>query len=236
MDEKGQKKAGIVKDYNDNSTDTTVNFVIHFNKGAMEKLQKKYDENSSHLEKQLKLVTTISSTNMHLFNSEDKLHKYITVEEILEDYFKTRLDIYVKRKQHQLKILKNDCNILKNKVKYIMELLNDTIDLRKKKLGDINDMLTAKEYMMIDDNYKYLIRMPMDSVSEENVESLTNEMKKKQCEHDILLSTREQDIWLQELQIIKKVYNDQFLNGNTCLVTGSTIKKKIPLKKIMVKK
>ena len=235
MDEKGQKKAGIVKDYNDNSTDTTVNFVIHFNKGAMDKLQQKYDDNCSHLEKQLKLVTTLSSTNMHLFNSDDKLHKYNTVEEILEDYFKTRLGVYIKRKQHQLKILKSECDILKNKVKYITELLHDTIDLRKKKLGEINDMLEGKGYMMKDDSYKYLIKMPMDSVSEENVESLIHEMETKQKEYDDLMATREQEIWLHELQKLRKAYDDQFMKAKSVLEEESTTKKK-PAKKIAVKK
>ena len=53
-------------------------------------------------------------------------------------------------------------------------------------------MLEQKGYMKKDDNYKYLIKMPMDSVSEENVKALTSEMKAKREEHDNLLSTREQ--------------------------------------------
>ena len=97
-------------------------------------------------------------------------------------------------------------------------------------------MLTAKGYMKIDENYKYLIKMPMDSVSEENVVSLTNEMKKKQGEYDELLSTREQDIWLQELQKLRKVYDEQYVNSKQSVVAGSTSKKKMPAKKIMVKK
>ena len=241
MDEKGQKKAGIVKDYNDNSTDTTVSFIIHFHKGVMEKLQQKYDENSNQLEKQLKLVSTLSTTNMHLFNSDDKLHKYSTVEEILEDYFKTRLEVYVKRKQHQLKILKSECDILNNKTRYITELLNDTIDLRKKKLGEINDMLEQKGYMKKDDNYKYLIKMPMDSVSEENVKALTSEMKAKQEEHDNLLSTREQEIWLGELHKLRKQYDTQYNSSKGSLDvpvpdTQVVAKKKSPTKKIKLNK
>ena len=61
-------------------------------------------------------------------------------------------------------------------------------------------------------------------------------MKKKQDEHDELLSTREQDIWLQELQKLRKVYDEQYVNSKQSVVAGSTSKKKMPAKKIMVKK
>ena len=239
MDDKGQKKAGIVKDYNDNSTDATVNFVIHFNKGVVEKLQgQKHDENSNQLEKQLKLVTTLSSTNMHLFNAQDKLHKYTTVEEILEDYFTARLDMYVKRKKFQLEKLSAECVLLDNKVKYITELLNDTIDLRKKKLSEINEMLKSKGYTEVDESFKYLIKMPMDSVSEENVDSLTKEMMKKRKEHDDLKATREQDIWYAELQTLRKAYHEHFEKQEPVVSSTDTRQspKKRPNKKITLKK
>ena len=124
---------------------------------------------------------------------------------------------------------------MKNKVKYITELLHDTIDLRKKKLGEINAMLEGKGYMMKDDSYKYLIKMPMDSVSEENVESLIHDMETKQKEYDDLMATREQEIWLHELQKLRKAYDDQFMKAKSVLEEESTTKKK-PAKKIAVKK
>ena len=47
-----------------------------------------------------------------------------------------RLDLYDKRKQHQIKQLIYEQMILENKYKYIEALLNDDIDLEKIKSND----------------------------------------------------------------------------------------------------
>ena len=61
--------------------------------------------------------------------------------------------------------------VLTNKYKYILETLNDTIDLRKKKSSEINEMLKNKEYDLIMRIHTTIsIKMPMDSVNTENVE------------------------------------------------------------------
>ena len=51
----------------------------------------------------LRLTTTVSTTNMHLFDSNEKLKKYSKVEEIIDDYYDVRLEGYVKEKSILLK-------------------------------------------------------------------------------------------------------------------------------------
>ena len=55
--------------------------------------------------------------------------------------------------------------------------MNDTIDIRRKKKDDIVNMLHQKGYDKLDsdEDYKYLLKMSMDSVSEENVLKLNND-------------------------------------------------------------
>jgi DNA topoisomerase-2 len=119
---------------------------------------------------------------MNLFNFEDKLRKYESVEEIIDDYYHVRLDFYEDRKKNMIDTLEKEIVILSNKAKYIQELLDGTIDLRKKKNTDIIQMLQEKEYAKIDDeDYKYLIKMPMDSVSEENVHKIMKEIHTELC-------------------------------------------------------
>ena len=61
-------------------------------------------------------------------------------------------------------LLKEKCK-LNNKVKYIIETLNGTIDLRGMK-PDVISMLESKKYDKFedDDEYKYLVKMPMDDI------------------------------------------------------------------------
>ena len=60
----------------------------------------------------------------------------------------------------------------------------EKIDLRKKRKEDILELLKGKNYDVIDEDtdYKYLLKMPMDSVSEENAERLLKERDGKEKE------------------------------------------------------
>ena len=71
-------------------------------------------------------------------------------------------------------------------------------------------MLDEKDYDKLDDDeeIKYLVRMPMDSVSEENVEKLLKEHKEKQDELDRIKSTTIEEMWLSELEILENEYQE----------------------------
>ena len=210
-DKEGKKMVPIVKDVFENYTDTTVEFVITFSKGKLEELEAaKGDHGCNGLEKMLKLYSTSSTTNMNLFNSEDKLKKYESVEEIIDDYYEIRLEHYEDRKEYMIDALEKQIMILSNKAKYIKEVLDGSIDLRKKKKQEIIDMLVDKEYDTLDDDeeFLYLVRMPMDSVSEENVEKLMKEHHEKLDELERIKATTIEQMWLSELEILENEYQE----------------------------
>jgi DNA topoisomerase-2 len=208
-DKTGKKIVPLVKDYDDMSKDTNVDFTITFQKGKLDELiASKADHGLNQLEKTLKLYTTCSSTNMHLFDASDKLKKYANVPEIIDDYFETRLSLYQKRKDYMIATLSSELVVLSNKARYIKENLDGTIDLRKKKKEEVNVMLKTKKYHVIndDDDYKYLTKMPMDSVTSENVDKLNKEHDTKQKELAKIQATTIQDMWNSELDVVKDVY------------------------------
>ena len=59
-----------------------------------------------------------------------------------------------------------------------------------------------------DSSYKYLIKMPMDSVSEENVQKLLSEKAKLEEELNILRNTTPEQMWLQELSELEVAYDE----------------------------
>jgi DNA topoisomerase-2 len=71
-------------------------------------------------------------------------------------------------------------------------------------------MLSEKDYDVIDDDeeYKYLVRMPMDSVSEENVAKILKECENKQQELDVIKNTTIQQMWIKDLNKLQEVYNE----------------------------
>jgi DNA topoisomerase-2 len=236
-DDKGNKITPIIKDVYENYTDTTVEFVITFSKGKLQELKAEKGEHGCNgLEKVLKLYNTGSNTNMNLFTAEDKLKKYNDITEIIDDYYEVRLEHYEIRKQHIILALKKETTILSNRARYIQELLDGTIDLRKKKKQEIVDMLIDKNYDIIeeDNEYKYLVKMAMDSVSDENVEKLLKELDEKVDELERVKSTTIQQMWLSELDILEQEYI-VYQRERAQSLNGQQPSKKKPVKKIVKK-
>jgi DNA topoisomerase-2 len=98
--------------------------------------------------------------------------------------------------------LEKELVLLSNKAKYIQENLDGTIDLRKKKKDEVVSMLQEKGYNIMDDDvdYKYLVKMPMDSVTEENVEKLLKDKLVKETELESIKATSIHKMWLKELK------------------------------------
>jgi DNA topoisomerase-2 len=143
---------------------------------------------------------------MHLFNDELKLHKYATVEEIIEDFYKVRIAIYKKRKDQQIKDMENKLVKLSNRATYIKENLDGIVDLRRKSAVEVNTLMQTRKFDTIDGDYKYLIKMPMDSVTLENAQHIMQE--RDMCEKDLatLRSTSLETIWLTELGNLEREY------------------------------
>ena len=209
QDKEGKKIVSVVKDYDDMSKDTNVDFTITFAKGKLEELeQSKGDYACNGLEKILKLYTTNTTTNMHLFDADDKLHKYEKISDIIDAYYDVRLKLYQTRKDYMIDAIEKELVLLSNKAKYVQENLDGTIDLRKKKKEQVLSMLQGKGYDIIDDDveYKYLTKMPMDSVTEENVEKLLKEKGTKEQELNVIKSTTINQMWSSELDKLLEQY------------------------------
>jgi DNA topoisomerase-2 len=236
VDKEGKKITPIVKDYDDMSKDTTIDFTITLQKGKIEELEANIVEhNCNGIEKLFKLYTTNTNTNMHLFDSNDKLKKYEKVEEIIDDYFETRLKMYQTRKEYMVDALEKELVLLSNKARYIKENLDDTIDLRKKKKEQVIQMLKDKGYNIIgdDEEYRYLTKMPMDSVTDENVEKIFKEQGAKEIELETIKSTTINQMWSSELDKLREEYI-VYKEERQRLMSGTETKKKT--KNVVVKK
>jgi DNA topoisomerase-2 len=208
-------ETGAIKDYVDMSTDMVVDFTITFPTTA-DLTSPPFAAVVDHgcctaVEKLLKLYTTESTSNMHLFDSQDQLKKYGSVRDIVRDYHATRLSLYGKRKTHQLVAMSAELLILGNKARYIQELLDGSIDLRRKRGDELTAMLQSKGYDQVegDQQYKYLLKLPMDSVSEENVQKLLKEKGQKESHHAALQGTSIEQLWLADLAELRAEYVKQ---------------------------
>ena len=225
---KGKTKSGddYIKDFNDMSTDLNVEFEITFYPGILTKLIcQKHDYGVEGIEKYLKLYTTQSTNNMHLFNEKEQLRKYENVYDIVDGYYDVRYRYYVKRKDYLISKLNNELKVLSAKARFIQYNLDDKIDLRKKSKSEINSIMEKFEFDLGENgDYNYLVKMPMDSVSKENVEKLMKEHENKKAELESIQSSSIEAMWLKELGQLKIAYNE-FLENSLKMEKTETLEK-----------
>ncbi len=227
-DKNGKKQTPSIKDFTSLSTEVSVDITIVFPKGKLDELISHKDPlGINGLEKLLKLTSSVSNSNMHMFDANRRLHKYKSVQEIIEDFYLVRLELYDKRKKHMVEILQHKLMKLSNKAKYIQETLKGTVDLRKKNADQVEELMKHHKFDKIDGDFKYLIKMPMDSVTEENVKHIMKEKDDAKHELDVLMNTTIYQMWLHELEVFKKHY-EQFKKKREDLQNGVTkiVKKK----------
>ncbi len=217
---------GIVRKYSDLSTDTSIHYVVTLtttsgfedlpqeaaaeeddsSTNSSEGSRKKAKKTKTTLAKTFKLTSSLSITNMNLFDSEERLVHFDRVSDIIDAFYVKRLEIYHKRKAHELEHLKAELVVLQNKVNYISEILNETLDLRKKTSHQIQETLREKGYALHSGSYHYLTKMSMDSVCMEKVDSLNKAFAAATKEHDELEAMPVEAIWLQELQALEQAF------------------------------
>jgi DNA topoisomerase-2 len=245
--------APIVKEYNDMSTDTTLFRSVTMAANIIKTYSEKATEfECNMLEKVLVLYMTQSTTNMNLFDAKEKLVKYSSAEEIADSYSVTRLEFYAKRKDALIAALRKELMVLSNRARYITELLEDKIDLRRKTNKQLVELLKERKYDSMDakdakdtkdakdakdgggdesggdeqsgqgqQGYKYLLKLPMDSVSEENVKKLLNEKEKKEKELSELSSKTVEEMWVKDLEELEVEYN-KFVEATTYSATSES--------------
>jgi len=229
---KGDKTASstpVLKEYSDMSTDSVVDITVTFHPSyphTPKDLQAAIvdaDAGTNKLEKLLGLFTTQSTTNMNLFDAREKLRKYATIYDIIEDYYVERLALYAKRKASMLAQLANELRVLSNRAKYIQEVLDDKLELRRQTKEAIFAKMTEHGYEHIDGDteFKYLLKMPMDSVSDENVRHLLAERDTKRAQHQALQETSIEALWTHDLDELEQEYK-KWATAAAATATGST--------------
>ena len=194
------EKKNNLKEYKDLSTDKSIHLELNF-ENDIDLTNKAVLHNLCH---KLKLTSNITMSNMYLFDKNEKLIHYGSVYEIIEEFINTRLEYYNIRKEYQLSKLNSQLKLYSNKYKFIVELLEDKIDLRRKKSIEINELLAEHKYDKYENSYSYLVKMPIESVNEENVNKLKNQYENTKLEIDILSKKTIQEIYLEELVELKE--------------------------------
>ena len=151
----------------------------------------------------LKLKSTLSTTNLILFDENESIHKYTNVADILRQFCTTRLGIYTKRKEHVYKTLHQEYILVKSKIMFLEEVIKNKLVLYNRDEKDIVHELEERDFAKKDDGYDYLLSLPVRSFSKQKIALLVQ--KKDQLKEKIryIKKTTEQELWRSELDTLE---------------------------------
>jgi hypothetical protein len=95
---------------------------------------------------------------------------------------------------------------LSNKARYILANLDGSIDLRRKTNDMVRKLLEDQGFDKLEGDYKYLTKMPMDSVTQENVDAALKEKAETEQELETLKATSCETMWMREIDVFEKEY------------------------------
>jgi DNA topoisomerase II len=182
-------------------TDTTVHFELEFIPN--------YIETVVNIVKDFHLSSKVSLTNMTLYSVNGSIKKYDSPQHIMLEYYETRLELYEQRKQHLLNCMKNTLDIISNKVKFILMVVENKLSINNRKKSEIVLDLIKHKFPQLSNNenisFDYLLTMPIYQLTFEKIEALKKQMNEKQIQYDGLFATNSLDIWKGELEELEKM-------------------------------
>lgn len=226
-----QENCGWITEFREGHTETTVSFTLMMTREGMKQVK-----TDSALHRNLKLDGSMATTNMHLFDSNQQIKRYSSPEEVLQDFIKTRLPYYSKRKNYKLSQLQEEWEKLNNRVRFILAVVNGELKVNNVKKAELMKTLKAQGYKQffpqqrakspdeeeesgneededetttsLSKGYNYLLSMPIWSLTMEKVDSLRRELEGKEEELDRLKNMKPEDIWLEDLEALEESIAD----------------------------
>jgi DNA topoisomerase-2 len=247
-DEKGgggqRPEKFFIKDYDSATTPSRCHFTVHI---ASKQIAEAMFENPSGPKgvlKRLKLMSTLSTRNMYLFNEHGHITKYESPEQIISSYHAVRLQLYERRKQHQLEEMRRKISELDRKRRFIQLVLSGDIDVRNKHKREVagairkhnlaeekEDHPTATPEDLQDDNHiltpsmKTLLSVKLYDMTQEEVDKFLTKMRQLEQECKDLEAMSASSIWLKELLELR-MEMDQFLRDEVKELPKAKVVKK----------
>jgi len=244
----GKKKTRqVLLKYESQYTESRVKFILHFDKHELNEMLSK-----GTFMKEMKLIDSgnCNTSNMYLFNEKGQIKKYDSPESIIEEFYEIRKEYYISRKNYLEEKLKRELEILSARVKFIMQILDEEIILKGKDEEQLDEELELKGYPKFtkgkleydpkdinsNPSYDYLTSMPIRSMTRKRVEELMKQRDEKNIQFDALKLQSIYDLWNDDLNAIKLIYEKHLIDyeasrGTTPDEKSSVVKKSVVKKK-----
>jgi DNA topoisomerase-2 len=192
-----EEEGKIIKEFTDMSTDQDV----HFDVTLVEEMS------TEAMIKSLGLEVKIKLSNMHLFNAEGVIQKYASPNEILMEYVRERLALYVKRREFEIADIKTRLPYHENVVRFVKmqtQVPGPLPNLHRKTRAECDILLAETDFVKIDDSFEYLMRLPVSSFTSETIAKHETDLAKLRQQLYSMEQTTPEVLWQQDLRMWKE--------------------------------
>lgn len=213
LPKQGCEQRAVVTEMREHHSHNSVHFVLSMTPDKLAEAERKGMEKVFHLR------SSITTSNMWLFDPDGNIKKYETPEEIIAEFIPVRLNMYGKRKAHLVEKLERELAVVANKLKFVRLVIEDKLEVEKRKAASLHSdmrkhgLQTMREIngkggkvpkpAGVDDGgpdgYKYLLSMKLWSLTEDRLAVLTDQRNKKEAELEELKATTLETMWERDL-------------------------------------
>ena len=177
-----QKK---IKDYTDNSD--TKKQIFNFE-------VKLFSDTNQDILDLLKLRTK-ETENLNAIDIANKVKTFDSIEQILEYYKIVRIKFQERQRVFDLENQNKKLNILNSKYKFISLIIDQKLKIYKRSKQDIKNDLESTDISKEDD-YEYLLKMPVHSFTNETLEQLKNQIQQVNITIQNLTTQDNKTVWM----------------------------------------
>lgn len=189
LDDLVEKK--VIKDYDDNSNDDNFDFTCRVSFAFS-------SQQDSDITEKLRL-RKIYSENYTCTDEKNTIIEFKNDAELLDNFITIRTWFYEKRKKHLAAITEQKITTAENRARFIKAVVEDSSSVTNKKKKDVEAWLKKDEYDLVDKSYDYLLRMPIYSLTTEQIKNLEKDITSLKKELAVIQKKTAKAMWLDDL-------------------------------------
>lgn len=186
-------------------------------------------------ETRFKLTTKFKTTNMVAFNTDGLIHRFSSVGEILEVFYKNRLEKYSARKSYELSRLAEEIIELEARYTFVKAVVEKRLIVANAEDDELLAGLKALSLPTLSDGeglkgYEYLLRMRVDRLKASSLKELEAEVANAKAKSEALYAKKPESLWLSDMDAFSDAWDEYMVWRNGTYESSGqvpTIKKKV---------
>lgn len=168
-------------------------FIVQFNRKYLDTLS------DAKIIELLKLNRKVSE-NYTVMSSENRVNVLSSVDNIMQEYIKIKLEYMQKRKTNLILTLSRNIRELVSKYLFIKAVTDGSLIISRRPTADIiSDLDKIDKIITIDNSYDFLLNMSIRSLTKERMEALMKQIQDKKIDLDLVKSQTIQEMWIKDL-------------------------------------